>query len=71
MRREQRRGEKLRVLFVCRKSYFEQKRYPRVECYVKAVGIDKEREQGHKGIVEVGFDDVAAKLSAMGAEGSS
>jgi len=39
------------------KSYFEQKRYAKSrECYVKAVGIDKEREQAHKGIVEVGFD---------------
>ena len=51
------------------KSYFEQKEYPKSrECYVKAVGIDKEREQGHKGIVEVGFDDVAAR-SSDGAEG--
>ena len=39
------------------KSYFELKQHAKSrECYVKAARIDSEREQAHKGIVEVGFD---------------
>ena len=40
------------------KSYFELKttREESSECYVKAKHIDSEREQAHKGILEVGFD---------------
>ena len=39
------------------KSYFELKQHAKSrECYVKAKHIDSEREQAHKGILEVGFD---------------
>ena len=50
------KGDTYEVHVYAGKSYFELKQHAKSrECYVKAARIDSEREQAHKGIVEVGF----------------